>query len=218
MQIKCRNVYHRKPPEVSLSGFPLESPGGLSGLSSLGGVGGRHSPVWIWEFEVSRLNVLADKKAGVIGTPREGGGRCRPFGIPRDITWPRRLVENSCVAALPLCGRRTFHQRKLDCSLRQCMQGLWIRNQIASHTALYHITLCFIILYHTSCHIASQRCIMLHLIALHLGFLIGRCFSRVGDRSCHRAVTRKRKPELASAFSSRTRAERCQFALLLCHL
>lgn len=33
------------------------------------------------------------------------------------------------------------------------MQVLWIRNQIVSHIALYHITLHFIILYHTSCHI-----------------------------------------------------------------
>lgn len=39
------------------------------------------------QLEVSRLNVLADKKAGVIVT-LWGGGGCRPFGIPRDITCP----------------------------------------------------------------------------------------------------------------------------------
>lgn len=140
------------------------------------------------QFEVSRLNVLADKKAGVIIT---AWGGC----LPRDITCPADSWKQLC-AALPLRGRRTFHQRKLDCSLCQCMQGLWIRNQIVSHIALYHITLYFIILYHTSCHIMSQHWIMLHLIALHLSFLIGRCFSRVVDgraRSCHQAVTRKRR-------------------------
>lgn len=140
---------------------------------------------------MSRLNVLADKKAGVIVTSGGGRGPCRPFGIPRDITCPTVTV----VCRIPLCGRCTFHQRKLDCSLRQCMQGLWISNQIVSHIALYHITLYFIILYHTSCHIMSQHCIMLYLITLHLSFLIGCFFSRVADgrdRSCHQAVTRKR--------------------------
>lgn len=121
-----------------------------------------------------------------------GGGGCRPFGIPRDITCPADSWKQLC-AALPLCGRRTFHQRKLDCSLQQCMQGLWIRNQIVSHIALYHITLYFIILYHTSCRIMSQHCIILHLIALHLSFLIGvvSLGSRDGrDRLRHQAVTR----------------------------
>lgn len=153
------------------------------------------------QFEVSRLNVWADKKAGVIVTPRGGW---RPCGIPRDVTCPADSWKQLC-AALPLRGRRTFHQRKLDCSLRQCMQGLWIRNQIGSHIALYHITLYFIILYHTSCHIMSQHWIMLHLIALQLSFLIGRCFSRVADvwaRSCHQAVTRKRKLNSRQSFFS----------------
>lgn len=121
-------------------------------------------------------------------------GGCRPFGIPRDITCPADLWKQLC-AVLPHRGRRTFHQRKLDCSIRQCMQRLWIHNQIVSHKALYHITLYFIIVYHTSCHIMSQHCIMLHLIALHLSFFICRCFSRVADgrdRSCHQAVTGKR--------------------------
>lgn len=105
--------------------------------------------------EVSRLNVLADKKAGVILTPQ---GHWRPFGIPGDITCPADWWKQLC-AALPLRGRHTFHQRKLDCSLRQCMRGLWIRNQIASHIALYHIMLHFIISYHSSCHNTVLCCI-----------------------------------------------------------
>lgn len=71
---------------------------------------------------------------------------------PERYNPPRRLVE-TVVFRASLCGRHTFHQSKLDCSIRQCMQVLWIRNQIESHAALYHITLYFIILYHTSCQI-----------------------------------------------------------------